>query len=261
MAIVTLTTDWGKMDYYVGAMKGQLLSMCPNATIVDISHSISAFNVQQAAFVIRNSYRHFPDGTIHIVGVNCEPSPKHPFIAVEADGQYFLGVDNGVLALALRATPTRVIKLHYEHIPGFSALYALSLSAAHLAEGKSIDELGIPYPEFSQMIPIRAAFDDAVINGTVIYIDSFQNAITNISTDLFERIGQNRSFDIYVQSNHNKLSTISNTYNDALPGDLVAIFNSIGLLEVAIFNGFAAELLSLTIGSAVRVKFFNNVIK
>ena len=261
MAIVTLTTDWGKMDYYVGALKGQLLSMCPNTTIVDITHSISAYNVQQAAFVIRNSYRHFPDGTVHIVGVNSEPSAKQPFIAVEADGQFFLGVDNGVLGLALRSTPSKVIKLHYEAIPGFSALYTFSPAAAHLAEGKTPDELGTPYPEFNQMVPLRAAFDDSVINGTVIYIDSFQNAITNISPDLFERVGQNRSFEIYVQSNHNKIQTISNTYSDALPGELMAIFNSIGLLEVAIFSGHAAELLSLTVGSAVRIKFFNNVIK
>lgn len=261
MAIVTLTTDWGKMDYYVGALKGQLLSMCPNVTIVDISHRITAYNIQQAAFVIRNSYRHFPDGTIHIVGVNSEPSVKHPFIGVEADGQYFLGVDNGILGLALRSSPTKVVKLHYDAIPGFSALYTFSLTAAHLAEGKPLEALGPLYPEFSQMVPFRAAVEESIINGAVIYIDSFQNAITNISVDLFERVGQNRSFDIYVQSNHNKLSKIANSYNNAEPGDLLAIFNSIGLLEIAIFNGFAAELLALDINSTVRVKFFNNVIK
>ncbi|SDC76502.1 SAM hydrolase/SAM-dependent halogenase family protein [Williamwhitmania taraxaci] len=260
MAIVTLTTDWGKMDYYVGALKGQLLSMCPTATLVDISHDISAFNVQQAAFVIRNSYRHFPDGTVHIVGVNSEPSPKNPFIAIEADGQFFLGTDNGVLSLALRSTPTKVIKLHYEPISGFSALYTFALSAAHLAEGKPLEELGQLYPEFSQMVPIRAAYDDSIINGTIIYIDSFQNAISNISTDLFERVGQSRSFEILVQSNHNKLTKISNTYNGTDPGNLLAIFNSVGLLEIAIFHGQAAELLGLSVGSAVRVKFYNNVI-
>ncbi len=260
MAIITLTTDWGRMDYYVGALKGELLNGCPTATIVDISHHIPAFNVQQAAFVVRNSYRHFPNGTVHIIGVNSEPSAKNPLVAVEADGQYFLGADSGVLSLAIRANPVKVIKVSYEPIPGFSALYAFGMAAAHLANGGAIDDLGEPYVSFSQMIPLRAAFEDSLINGTIIYIDSFNNVITNISYDLFERVGQNRAFEIYVQSLHNKLTTICNTYSDALPGELLAIFNSIGLLEVAINNGKAAELLSLDVGSAVRVKFVNNVI-
>ncbi|HUX55028.1 MAG TPA: SAM-dependent chlorinase/fluorinase [Williamwhitmania sp.] len=260
MAIITLTTDWGRMDYYVGALKGELLNGCPTATIVDISHHIPPFNVQQAAFVVRNSYQHFPKGTVHIIGVNSEPTAKNPLVAVQADGQYFLGADTGVFSLSIRTNPDKVIRLSYEPISGFSALHVFGSAATHLANGGAIDELGEPYTSIAQMIPLRAAFEDSLINGTIIYIDSFNNVITNISNDLFERVGQNRAFEIYVQSFHNKLTTICNTYSDALPGELLAIFNSVGLLEVAIHNGKAAELLSLDIGSAVRVKFLNNVI-
>ena len=110
--------------------------------------------------------------------------------------------------------------------------------------------------EYETHTQIRATIDESVISGSIIYIDSYQNAITNISKELFDRVGRDRRFDILVQSNHNKVNSISNTYSDVEPGDLLALFNSAGLLEIAICTGYAAQLLNLNVGSSVRIKFY-----
>jgi len=109
--------------------------------------------------------------------------------------------------------------------------------------------------KYQERIPLRAAIDQSVITGSVIYIDSFRNAITNITRDLFDRIGDNRPFEIYVQSNHYVINRLNNYYHETAPGEILAIFNSVGLLEIAINKGNAADLLNLSTNSSIRVKF------
>ena len=100
MPIITLTSDWGYKDHYIGAVKGAILHRMPDATIVDISHSIPPFNVEHAAFVLKNCYHNYPEGTVHIIGVNTEESDKNPHTAIFIDGHYFIGADNGVFSAA-----------------------------------------------------------------------------------------------------------------------------------------------------------------
>src|SRR5699024_3546197 len=98
MAIITLTTDFGEKDHYVGAIKGSLYSQIDNVRIVDISHLISPFHLHEAAYIIQNAYKSFPDGTIHIIGVDSELNPENRHLAVKMDGQYFICADNGILS-------------------------------------------------------------------------------------------------------------------------------------------------------------------
>jgi S-adenosylmethionine hydrolase len=258
MTIVTLTTDWKSNDYYVGAIKGKILSKCPGIQVVDISHQVQSFNITQAAFVVRNCFYNFPEGSIHIMGVNTEGGKDIPFLLVEYRKHYFIGTDNGMFGLIFNEDPTRIIRLTPpKELKSFTSFSVFADTACRIANGEKFETLGKSIKEYQKRIPIRAAIDKSVITGTVIYVDSFRNAITNITRDLFERVGQDRPFEIYVQSNHYKITKINTYYHETAAGEILALFNSVGLLEIAINNGNAADLLSLSTNSTIRVKFLD----
>lgn len=258
MSIITLTTDWNANDYYVGAVKGKILSQCPTAVIVDISHQIQSFNIHQAAFVLRNACSNFPEGTIHIIGVNTEGAQDQPFLIIKNENHYFVGTDNGIFGLLFPDEPEMIISIKTkDKIPGFSGISILTDSACKIFNEVQPDSLGTRVKSFKKRIPIRAAIDESVINGSVIYIDSYRNAITNISRELFERVGKNRPFEIFVRSNHYRIDRINNFYHETSPGEILAIFNSIGLLEIAMNMGNVADLLDIPVNSSIRVKFHN----
>lgn len=259
MAIITLTTDWKSSDFYVGAVKGKLLSLYPGVTIIDISHQVASFNTAQAAFVLKNSFFHFPKGSIHILDVNTETSDTIKHIAVLYQDHFFIGADNGGFGLIFKEDVVSAVSIDAfmaKDCHSFPSLYVFAPAAALLASGGKMEELGTPMKDINRSTPMRAIIDEASITGSVVYIDSYHNVITNISRDLFERIGHGRSFEILVQSNHYKIRSINKTYNETSSGELLAIFNSAGLLEIAINLGNVAELLNLSINSNVRVKFF-----
>jgi len=110
MPIITLTSDWGLKDHYTGAVKGVILTKMPEVRIVDISHNIPSFEIEQAAFVIKNSYANFPRGTVHILGINTEESDTYAHTVVEVDGQFFIGTDNGIFSLIFDQNPDNLIK-------------------------------------------------------------------------------------------------------------------------------------------------------
>ncbi|RLB62353.1 MAG: hypothetical protein DRH08_12610 [Deltaproteobacteria bacterium] len=259
MHIITLTSDWNQNDYYVASLKGKLLSNCPKATIVDISHKIKVFNTAQAAYVLRNSYPNFPDNTIHIVGVNSEPEVGGQLLAARKDNQFFLCADNGLLGLLGGAEPELVVKLKEpvgEQSNSFISMSIFADIACTLASGTSLGKLGTPTEDYNKQTPLRATIENNTLTGSVIHIDSYQNAITNISRDLFKRVGNGRAFELFVQSKHYMVNKINNRYNETPPGELLAIFNAADLLEIAIRNGNAAGLLKLnTRSSTIRIEF------
>ena len=259
MAVITLTTDWRGDDYYTGAVKGMILSHNPQARIIDITHKINPFNVAQAAFILRNSFIYYPKGSVHIIDVNAEATANHKHIAVFYKQHYFITADNGFFGLLMRDDePEKVVTIdtiQTDKCRTFPALHIFAPAAAAICAGKTMESLGSELKEINRQIPIRPTIGEAVISGSIIYIDSYQNAITNISSDLFARIGKGRKFEILVQSLQHKITHINQTYGETLEGELLAVFNSAGLLEIAINRGNAAELLNLGINSGVRVKF------
>ncbi|MCK5137663.1 MAG: SAM-dependent chlorinase/fluorinase [Bacteroidales bacterium] len=258
MHIITLTSDWNEYDYYVASLKGKLLSTCPEARIVDINHSVKQFNTAQAAFVVRNSYPNFPENTIHIIAVNSEPEEGGQLLAARMDNQYFLFADNGMLGLLGGTEPELVVKLNEspEHrSDSFISMSIFAEIACALAAGTPLKKLGTPTKSFNKQVPLRATIEDNTITGSVIFIDSYKNAITNISKELFDRVGNEKPFEIFVQSKHYMVDRINSRYNESPAGDLLAIFNAVGLLEIAIRNGNAASLLKLNTSSTIRVEF------
>ncbi|MFC2111661.1 S-adenosyl-l-methionine hydroxide adenosyltransferase family protein [Bacteroidota bacterium] len=259
MSIVTLTTDWNTDDYYTGSLKGKILSQCSQIQIIDISHQVPAFNISHAAFILRNSYHNFPPGSIHIIGVNTEGGEDIPFLLVEYKKHYFIGADNGIFGLMFSEDPDRIIALNSPNeIQSFTSFNVFADTACKLASGEKPESLGKPAKEYKERIPIRAAIDKNVLSGSVIYIDSFRNAITNISRELFDRVGEGREFEIFVQSNHYVIKKINQYYNETAAGEILALFNSVGLLEIAMNSGNAADLLGLSTSSSIRVKFAEN---
>jgi S-adenosylmethionine hydrolase len=258
MAIITLTTDWSKGDYYIGALKGKILSNGPDTVIVDISHQVQPFNIMQAAFILRNCWFEFPKGTVHIIAINAALTESKYLLIIEREGHYFVVSDNGIAGLLFGEKPENVYKvINSNQGNSFLSINSFVETAFKIINGEKLENIGNPTNDFMVQIPLRPVIDKNLINGSVIYIDSFSNAITNISAETFEKVGTGKLFEIFVQSNHYRIDRLNKTYSDSASGELLALFNAVGLLEIAINNGNAADLLNLTTSSAIRIKFYD----
>lgn len=256
MPIITLTSDWGPKDPYTGAVKGAILSKMPEATLVDISHSIPSFEIEQAAFVIRNSWKNFPEGTVHILGINTEESEKNAHTVVESEGHYFIGADNGIFSLIFDKKPDKIVELTITQESDyftFSTRDRFVKAAVHLAYGKSIEELGEFKETLVEKMLFRPVFDNDVVKGHVMYIDTYENVITNITQDFFKEARKNRKFNILFRSY--EIKKISSSYIDVPAGEILALFDSGGLLEIAMNQGNAASLLGLAVKDMIRIEF------
>ena len=261
MAIITLTTGWTD-DFYVAALKGVLMSAIPSVQIVDMSHQAPAFNsgIWYAAYMVKHSYTYFPKDTIHIISIASEHSDSAPFVAVRHNGHYFVGTDNGIFGLLFDATPevmVRIEKYTDDTSPNYPAISVFAPAAIHLATGGYISELGKMYTGYQRKGAVMATVDESQITGTIIHINAFGNAISNITKNDFERIGKGRPFEILVQSTRYKITRINRYFHETSRGELLAVFNISGYLEIAINKGKVANLLQLSLDSNIIIKFFN----
>ncbi|MCF8368770.1 MAG: SAM-dependent chlorinase/fluorinase [Bacteroidales bacterium] len=256
MAIITLTTDWGLKDHYAATVKGKILSGFPEAIIVDISHQIPSFEIEQAAFVLKNTFPSFPQGTVHILGINTEESDRFAHTVVEYQKQYFIGTDNGIFSMLFDKTPDKIIELtilQESDFFTFSTRDRFVKAAIHLAQGNKIEELGDIKKDLVQKILFQPVIDQETIKGHVMYIDSYENIITNITASIFKEARQNRKFNIIFRSY--EINKISRSYTDVAPGEILALFDSNGYLEIAINQGNAAGLLGLGTKDMIRIEF------
>lgn len=275
MAIITLTTDFGLKDHFVGAIKGTIYSELKEAKIVDISHTISPFNIQECAYILKNSYYTFPKGSIHIVGVDAEPSPENQHIAVYVDGHYFIGANNGVVSLITEEIqPEKVYEIQIpESMQGtFPVLEVFVKVACHLARGGKLEVVGKPFDGLKVLKEFapRVTNGGNTLIGNVIYIDNFGNVVTNIQKGLFEAYRKGRTFEINARNK--RITEIHEKYSDIInfnldkgrrkgPGDLLALFNSSDYIELAIYKsdlqtvGGASTLLGLDYRDTIMINF------
>jgi len=254
MPVITLTTEWQAFDYYNGILKGKLTSLCPDTMIIDNASGLSPFNIQKSAFVLRNTFEHYPGGSVHIICVQSEYSEKSPHIIVEAKGHFFIGADNGIFHLLLNSEPDRIIQLGPGKNTGKTdEARVFAEAAATIINKKDFKSIGTEKKTIREMIPFRATFEEDAISGSIIYIDTYGNAISNITYDLFSRVFDNKKFNIAIRSNTNIIDHISKSYNSESIGELLAVFNSLDLLEIGINGTNASELLSLQVGDIVRI--------
>jgi len=257
MAIITLTSDWGVKDHYAGAVKGAILRLLPEAQIVDISHHIPAFDLNQAAFIVRNFYRNYPEGTIHILAINAEAGIETPHTLVYHHGHYFIGADNGIFSLLFDDKPTKIIEIDiiqdsdYFTFPSRDVFVKV---ACHIAAGKPIETLGHPKDKLLQKMAFQPVIQGDMIKGKVIYIDNYENAFVNITESLFRSIVKNHKFSISFRSANYSINEISKSYKDVSAGVMLALFSSSGYLEIAIREGKAGSLLGLKMDQLVTVE-------
>lgn len=258
MIIITLTTDWGHGNHYAGAVKGTLLKLIPGATIVDISHEIAAYDIMQASFVIKNMYPHFPEGSIHLVGINSEAGIETPHIAIKHGGHYFVGADNGIFSLLFDNQPEEAVELDIHQDSDyftFSTRDVFSRVASLIAMGKPLQSLGNPHKSLNHKIAFKPVVYPERIVGKVIFIDSYENVFVNIDKELFRSVGKNRPFFINFRSVGNSITHIHEAYADVVSGERLAVFGSTGYLEIAINQGKASSLLGLNINDTVSIDF------
>lgn len=256
--IITIISDWGNSDHYTGAFKGRVLRADPGATVVDISHNIRRFDIQHAAMVLKNSFHEFPEGSIHVVSILDEASVQSPHIAMRFKNHYFVGPDNGVFFLAFEQQPDEVVEItlfQESHYFSFPALDVFAQAASKLGGGAALSEIGDPAGEIRPVMLPRPSLEKNAIRGRVISIDSYGNAITNINEEEFLKIGKKRVFNI--RFSHYNCDEIVKAYSDVPAGEPCALFGTTGLLEIALCQNSAHQLLGLRLNDAVTVEFEN----
>ena len=274
MSIITLTTDFGHKDYFVGALKGKILSEQKEAVIVDISHEIDLFNTLEASYCIEAAYSNFPKGTIHIIGVDSERVGDTQHIAMQWDDHYFICADNGILnTLIQKKIPQKIvaITIHDRLNTDVSDMDVFAAVACHISRGGLLNVIGKEIQSLKSISVLTSTISDdlAEIKGQIVYIDSFGNCVTNISQKQFNDTIRSRKFEIIIKNK--KITRLHKSYSDFpvsdtkqlkdLEGDFLALFNENGYLEIAIYKsnpktvGSAATLLGLHFRDTVSIKF------
>ena len=275
MSIITLITDFGNKDHFVAKIKGEIYSNYDNAKIVDISNNVSPFNIMEAAYILENAYKSFPDKTVHIIDVDSEKTLVKKHIVMCLDNHFFISSDNGILSiLCQNINPEKIyeIIIHDELDKIDSSTKIFSKVACHLAKGGKPELIGKEINEIKPVKNLKPFIneDSSQIISSVIYIDNFGNVITNLKKNVFDEIRKGRSFEISVRNY--KFKKIYNKYTDIVnyeipinqrndEGKGLVVFNSSDLLQISIYRsnpqnvGTASSLMGLKIYDSVTISF------
>ena len=275
MSIITLITDFGNKDHFVAKIKGEIYSNYDNAKIVDISNNVSPFNIMEAAYILENAYKSFPDKTVHIIDVDSEKTLEKKHIVMCLDNHFFISSDNGILSiLCQNINPEKIyeIIIHDELDKIDSSTKIFSKVACHLAKGGKPELIGKEINEIKPVKNLKPFIneDSSQIISSVIYIDNFGNVITNLKKNVFDEIRKGRSFEISVRNY--KFKKIYNKYTDIVnyeipinqrndEGKGLVVFNSSDLLQISIYRsnpqnvGTASSLMGLKIYDSVTISF------
>ena len=258
-ATVALLTDFGTRDHYAGSLKGVVLTVCPEATLVDIGHDIPAHDVIAGALELAACYRYFPHGTIFLVVVDPGVGSSRRGLAADIGDYKFVAPDNGVLsAVFLESPPRRVVELTERKyaLPTVSRTFEgrdrFAPAAGYLAKGVALVSLGKSISNYHSIDLPRPAVSATELTGEVLRIDRFGNLITNIDRRTLEQFAGGRS--IAIEIGGTAIPRIVATYAEAPPGELCAMFGSTDHLEVAINAGDAAATLRLARGAAAVIR-------
>jgi S-adenosylmethionine hydrolase len=264
--IITLTTDFGLTDSYVGSMKGVILGIAPDARLVDITHAIGPQDTNQAAYILHTFYRYFPHGTIHLVIVDPGVGSQRRAVALETPEAIFIAPDNGILTEVWHDARARwgpegcmVVDLTERRFwrdrvsPTFHGRDIFAPVAAHLASGTPLALFG------ARMLSItEVTFEQPAVGrggelvGRIIHVDHFGNCITNLTPRDLEQAGKGEQITVDIIDQH--ILGLRQTYSDGPLGMLIAVIGSSDHLELAVRNGNAAQTLGVGVGDSVRVR-------
>ncbi len=260
--MITLMTDFGYKDIFVGAIKGVIYGINPDAKVVDITHGITRHNVKEAALRLNEYFRYFPHGTIHVVVVDPGVgSPRRP-ILVECDGHYFIGPDNGVFTKVIKSSQETMMVRHitasHYFIPPrgntFHGRDVFAPVAAWLSKGTRIDSLGDAIEDYMLIDLPEPRVEGSQATGEVIYSDGFGNAVTNITAEDIERVRETKPggpVRVLLKGGQTDMVEYFEQGNDRRPHGII---NSSGYLEIFLYQGDVTEFLKLKPGEPVSVR-------
>lgn len=257
MPIVTLITDLGKDTHEVAKVKMKLLSALPSATVIDISHAVSPFLVEDAVYFAKSCINDFPKDTIHLIAVDIDMQKHQRIIACRYKGQIFVTADNGFLSML-----TNNIECEYYEIltntdsqTSFSPLKDLLVPIAVEIIEKGVDSIGKSIDSIVEKTVEQPVVLENGLRGKVIYVNNYNNAVTNITRALFDNERVGRRFNV-VLNRFDSILKLSDNYSDVEVGDSLCFFNEEGLLEIAVNKGKASELLGLGKDKRITIEFF-----
>ncbi|HZR25023.1 MAG TPA: SAM-dependent chlorinase/fluorinase [Vicinamibacterales bacterium] len=256
--VIALLTDFGTRDHYAGTMKGVALGICPDATLVDITHDVPAHDVLAGALELAASYKYFPSGTIFLVVVDPGVGSSRRGIAAEVGDYRFVAPDNGVLTAVFDDhAPKKVVELSERRYarPTVSKTFEgrdrFAPAAAWLAKGIELAALGRPAGNIVRLAIPQPTTGDGRIDGQVLRVDRFGNLITNIDRKTFEKFAAGAALDIRIGTH--AIPRVVATYAEVASGDVCALFGSTDHLEVAVNGGSAADALHVDRGVPIRI--------
>ena len=257
-AIITLTSDFGPASPYVAQMKGVILSICREATLIDLSHGVRPQNIREGAVILADAAPRFPSGTLHVAVVDPGVGTARRLVYVEIGAQRYLAPDNGLLSLlSSQERPKQIRALEnsqywlVKQSATFQGRDILAPAAAHLANGLDPNQLGPPRDELVTLDWPQPRKVARGLAGEVLYVDSFGNIISNITREQLAALGSPASLSIEVAGR--KLRGLVVSYGAAMTGECVALLDSQGRLEIAVVEGNAARDLSVKSGEPVLV--------
>tara|TARA_B100000242_G_scaffold139759_1_gene99246 strand:- start:300 stop:1088 length:789 start_codon:yes stop_codon:yes gene_type:complete len=259
MAIITLTTDLGIRDNYVASLKASILTQNEEVNIIDISHNIESFNINQATHVLKTCFKNFPNNTVHIITVDDELNSKNEHLLAFYNQQYFLCADNGFFNLFFDVfRPDKLFQITVDQksdILTFASREILSIAACHLCRGGTPEIIGKEISNYTfDSTSIKPVIDKNSIRCTVIYIDNYGNVVTNIQKQLFQTTVGDKQFKIFHGYDTDSINKISQVYNDVSIAEKLAIFDMNDYLQIAINKGNASSLLGLKVFDIIRIE-------
>ena len=258
--VIALLTDFGSQDHYAGVMKGVILGICPDITLVDISHDLPPHDITLAAHELAATCKYFPPGTIFLVVVDPGVGTSRRGLAAEAGDRRFVAPDNGVLTAVFQETPPkRVVELTERRYarPTVSRTFEgrdrFAPAAAWIAKGTDLNAFGRAVADYRVLELPQPALDDGVLRGLVIRVDRFGNVVTNVDRRSYERLaGGNTALQLTVRGK--PIPRIVSTYADIAPGEIGALFGSTDRLECSAHAASAAEQLGVSVGDPVELR-------
>lgn len=256
MAIITLTSDYGAGSHYIGALKGAIYTKITGAQVVDISHQTAPFNHEQLAYVLAGVYKNFPKGTWHILAIDTSIHLHKQILVIEQEGHFFIGADNTVFNYLFETMPSKIYRLLLKPSDEKELFPEKNIfidAIAHFVKKGDLKGIAEPAQIKRTVMQHGPFFELNLLRGRVIFVDSFDNAHTNISKSLFDQYIGNNPFKIHLWK-RSRLDFISSSYQLPKDGDEVAVFNSNGFLEIAMSRARGAQLMGLSANSKILIE-------
>jgi S-adenosylmethionine hydrolase len=263
--IVTLTTDWGLSDYYIGIVKGRLYSLLNDVLVVDITHNIEDYNLLKTAFIVKNACSQYPEGTIHLIDVNsyeegeANGSKPKPYVVVKHKNQYYICTDNGLPSMIFGNDEVEITDVNLYNETDYYTFAALDLFpkvVKMIAENHSIDYIGNKMKSFYNVSPQKHYItqnNNSILIAQVTYVDKYGNVFLNAKDSDFNKIRNNRSFKILVGGEY--IENISLSYADVELCRPLLTISSSGYLQLALREGNFSRLLGVRTDDSIKITF------